>query len=541
MTRDLFDIPELVYPIAAYLDSQDLFNCVQVSKAWASHFVPLLWRSFRLGHRSPNQSREAGEEIDAWDCFANAGSSGHKTRMCHQSANIAFAKNGHYTRELTVENPGALLFFGSHFSHLNKLICRFSDSYKGHFTRDRDEILNRVWELVVKSPHLNTLRLGVAEHEHGRFQRIPWPFYPNNKAVTAQHLLHLQSLPMLQHLSVSMGEVEYFEFCTRFPRLVEARFRLQSVQSILHPYHPQKERDINNHNHNNNSSSNVNNTDGSNNDDERVGPNVKAVQCSLKQLVLEIAFGRFDPQLVQMVFRRFPRLERLKILSNPLKKYILVDLSSDRQAWASFDDIYPEEYQDVPSGPLLALDGSFWYDNEVAEIIGLLPVPLKRMHWKRIGERAIDALATHCSETLEVVTGGVLYRSSDDYDVPLERMSKTVGVLLARCPKLRIVDSPKLMLHIRYLMDHPWACCDHLEQLRCTVVGIPKMSAEEKSLVQVVLDRQEQQPQGENHHTKEERRVLEKRDLIDRCLKALQGHLEKCPNLVHNFHDLLVR
>ncbi|KAF9168463.1 hypothetical protein DFQ26_007594 [Actinomortierella ambigua] len=519
MPRNLFDIPELVCSIAIHLDNQALFNCVQVSRAWAEHFVPLLWHTFSFKDRSPYKPKTTRHH--RWKCFTNLSSYYDKLRL---SASLAIAKNGHYIREIVVENPGALQLLAIHCSNLTKLVCHFSYCDDRYFSKHTHEVLAQIWELVRKSPLLHTLRLGGADIN--RVQQIPWPHGANEADVRA-HLLYLQNLPMLRHLSVSMLDDDYFEFCKRFPRLEEARFRLQSIQSVIHPYHPQETRG-------------VDSKDVSDDDDEGARQEgAKMVQCSLKQLVLEIIFGGCDAQVLQSVFRRFPRLERLKTLTHTPLESILLDLSTDPDAGAHEDDDCFPGLTDARGGPLLAFDVPTWFDRKVAGIVSSLPVPLKRIHWEEMGERTVEALATHSHKTLEVVTGGLLPRNSFYYDMPPERMPKTIGILLARCPKLRIVNSPNMKLHIRYLMEHPWVCCDNLERLNCDIVGIPEMSTKEKFLVEVVRQRRERQRQKHEDDkplTEGEQHALEKRDLIARCMEAVQNQVAKCPKLKHSLY-----
>ncbi|KAG0258078.1 hypothetical protein DFQ27_004811 [Actinomortierella ambigua] len=515
MTRDLFDIPELV------------------SKTWASHFVPLLWHSFRLCYRSSNQYLEDTRRYDRWQCFTNKNWRYDKLRV---AASEAFAKNGHYIREVVVENPGALAFLASHCSNLTKLICRFSRDDCGYFVKHKNKVLAQVWELVLKSPRLHTFRLGGARDD--RFQNIPWPLFSNDSAAAAQHLLHLQNLPTLRHLSVSMRtRVGLSDFCTRFPQLLEARFEIDSLFQFFYRRIIRPEAAA---------AGAIVHVNGVRQDDE-------PVQNSLKQLLLEIRSGMLTGDWLQCILERFPRLERLAIRHVRTDSSLLLDLSADPYAWAPFNDLGLKEYKDTPYGPRLRIHDThiMYSDSEVAHLVANLPVPLRWIHYRYMYRQTIVALASHCGKTLEVVWGGTMHSSAvDDFDVRPEDMTVTIGVLLARCPRLRRVDCPRLKVHIRYIMDHPWVCCEHLELLRCTVVGIPKLSAEEKSLVAGILERQQQQQrqrseqeyeqgleQDQEHKglTDEERLVLDKHNVIMRCRQALQNQVAMCPKLKYDF------
>ncbi|KAF9167477.1 hypothetical protein DFQ26_004430 [Actinomortierella ambigua] len=520
--RHLTDHPDLLILIAARLDNRALLSCVQVSKAWASHFVPLLWRTYRLRHRT---FRMKLVKDDVWQCFTDTNPVHDKLR---ESAKEAFAKNGHWIRELMVENPGGVRFLASHCSNLTKLICRFRNHDDIYFQEHKEEIVSQVWGMVVRSPKLHTLRLGASKQAH--FHEFSWPFYPEDKETTAQQLLFLQNLPALRHLSVAMDDEDYVEFCERFPRLLEARFILQSRRPILHPYKTT-------------GGGIVKDGDGNSKDDQTTRQDAEAVQQrSLKRLVLDVRDNQFDAQMFQCVLRRFPCLERLEFNSLSRLNHVSVDLSTDPYAWWPYSDRAHDEHEVMQDGPSLAIGDSHNHDDAAAELISVLPVPLKQLDWSFLGERSIQTLVAHSSETLEVVTGGESIDAAHDNDPPgMVGMSVTVGRLLARCPKLTWVDCSRLKVDIQYLMDHPWVCCDNLEVLRCTIVGIPKMSADEEALLEVMSRRQKQrQKQRQNHGmwTEEEQRVLEKRDLINRYLQALQDQLAKCPKLRHNFHHL---
>ncbi|KAF9159924.1 hypothetical protein DFQ26_006042 [Actinomortierella ambigua] len=523
-THDVVNIPDLAYHIAPYLDRCTLHRCVQVSKAWASCFVPVLWRSFRLWHRSFRVKRG---EIDIWQCLTDT-TDPFQDKL-RKSASEAFAKNGQFIRELTVENPGALRFIATHCSNLTKLVCFFRSTDDNYIQEHIQEISSHLWGLVERSPHLHTLRLGVAEKLS--YSGLSWPFHPEDRETTARQLLHLQNLPMLRHLSVAMTEDDYFEFCERFPRLLEARFCLSSRQSIIHPYKATEAggggEDAKGNNNNND-------------DDHKARQGDQVVQYSLKKLVLDIEDGQFDGQTLQCVFRRFPRLERLKIYSQARMDLVFLDLSTDKSAWWPYNDVNNDGYELSPTVPALEVSQYVPHvrDYEVAGLISALPVPLKQMHWTFLNERTIEALAVHSSETLEEVSGGVVFSNNETYDQPEDEMQKTVGALLARCPQLKKVLCPRLAIHIRYLMEHPWVCCDNLEVLSCRLIGIPKMSTGEESLLGAMMKRQKKK-QAHRGWTEEEQRVLAKHALIVRCVQALQDQLEKCPNLQHSFHHHL--
>ncbi|KAF9167476.1 hypothetical protein DFQ26_004429, partial [Actinomortierella ambigua] len=89
MARDLVTIPDLEFHITQYLQKRELLNCVQVSRAWASCFVPVLWRSISLWHRSFRVKRG---KIDIWQCFTDTTDPFYDKPR--KSASEAFAKNG---------------------------------------------------------------------------------------------------------------------------------------------------------------------------------------------------------------------------------------------------------------------------------------------------------------------------------------------------------------------------------------------------------------------------------------------------------------
>ncbi|KAF9159925.1 hypothetical protein DFQ26_006043, partial [Actinomortierella ambigua] len=485
-----------------------------VSKAWASCFVPVLWRSFRLWHRSFRVKRG---EIDIWQCFTDTSPSHDKLR---ESASEAFAKNGQFIRELTVENPGAVRFLASHCSNLTWLNCRFLVTDDSYFQEHKGDISGQLWGMVERSPHLRTLRFGVSSrlsHRSGYTWNIP-----DDIETTMHQLIYLQNLSTLRHLSVSMSDEDYFEFCERFPRLLEARFHIRSPQSILHPYKDTKGGTVRGDGDNN-----------ANGDKSRRGD--MTVQRSLTTLVLNIDDPGSYAQMVQCVFRRFPKLKHFLVYDECGAGRIFLDLGTEQRNWR-WRDHYAIDcagFEFAPGGPSLEVNCrvDFSRGDEVAELISAIPIPLKQMLWLYINESVVAALAAHSSETLEVVRGlGITNSGEDAYSQPEEEMEKTVGVLLARCPKLREVRCSRLAIHIRYLMEHPWVCCDNLEILWCRVVGIPMMSEDEKSVLEIVLDRQKDQHEY-REMTAEEQLLLEKQDLVDRCRQALEEQLAKCSKL----------
>ncbi|KAF9966356.1 hypothetical protein BGZ73_001072, partial [Actinomortierella ambigua] len=311
-----------------------------------------------------------------------------------------------------------------------------------------------------------------------------------------------------------MVDSDYIEFCTRFPRIVEACFRLESIQSILDPCHSKE------------ATTGISSSAFNDDNDKTTRHDIKMEQRSLRQLVLRIESDNLDPQMVRCVFRRFPRLERLWIFNMP-QNFIYLDLSSGPSGWQSYDNICPRMFTDTqgtPSRPIAAFQSPRWTDDEVAEIISTLPVPLKRIHATNMNSSTIEALATHCNETLEFVSRGVSDLDPENYNLPLQEMPTTIGLLLTRCPKLRRIDCPALELHIHHIMAHPWVCCDHLELLWCRIVGIPRMTTFERFCLEEFYNEQDQ-----NHRspTKLERRILEKAEIIGQYNEVLRTQQEK--------------
>ncbi|KAF9166521.1 hypothetical protein DFQ26_007703 [Actinomortierella ambigua] len=514
MARDVFDFPELAFHISKYLDNHALFNCVQVSKTWAEQFVPLLWYTFSVRDRSLDGFRFDG---DSWENLPPPDLASYD--KFHKSANQAIAKHGHYIREIVVEDPRPVRFLARHCSNLTKIICRFrchpEDSAPSPLVYTTDIL--PVWELIRKSPQLHTLRLG--RSEPGPFHEFPW--ISRRAKVEC-----LQSLSNLRHLSVPLLDWDYCEFSTHFPRLLEARFNLD-------PLYFKEEEESDYHLHFDFLDETVTTVA------ERPKQAPQMTQSSLKQLLLNTESFHVDARGLQCLFRRFPSLERLLIthIHDHQTTGLFLDITMGPCTWIPCSVNLGEG---TPCGPLLFTTCVGYYnDDTVASIVRVLPVPLREIHAEFIGRRAVKALVERGSQTLEVVSGrhGYFYYYRGPDDQPLEDLPETVGALLARCPRLRRVNTPQLEVHIRYLMNHPWVCCDHLEFLRCKVNGIPEMSAEETSLAQAVLERQEQ-----DHHeclTDEERRVVEKQELIRHYHRALRDQLDKCPNLQYDFDDLL--
>ncbi|KAF9973095.1 hypothetical protein BGZ73_003714 [Actinomortierella ambigua] len=100
MARNVFDTRELVVCIAAHLDKKALLSCVQVSKAWTNHFIPILWGSLKINGL---ECYMRGKHY-RWMCFIDQNK---RFTQLNESASESFAKYGHYIRELVVENPGA--------------------------------------------------------------------------------------------------------------------------------------------------------------------------------------------------------------------------------------------------------------------------------------------------------------------------------------------------------------------------------------------------------------------------------------------------
>ncbi|KAF9973096.1 hypothetical protein BGZ73_003715, partial [Actinomortierella ambigua] len=436
-----------------------------------------------------------------------------------ESANEIFVKNGRYIREIEADHPEALLFLGRYCSNLTKLVCRFSIPENDRRAKKR-EALACTWELVAKSPHLHTLRLG--DPLDGQ-ANLPWPYSPTNVA-----LRQLQNLSNLQHLTLSLMDTDYLEFCARFPRLVEAQLQLKSVQSFFRPFQPY---------HSKKATTSASGSVSSDNLPQKARQEIETSQSSLRQLFLLVdctllaSMMDFDPQVLKCIFRQFPRLGRLKIQDRSSAS-IFVDLNADSTDWLSYNDIYPEKLKDARGGSLLVLSSSGWRNDVVAEIITLLPIPLKRFHWDYLDQQTLEVLVTHCSETLEDVDGG-------GWHPRFPSVVLMSDCLLARCPKLKLVHIRRLGIRFHDLIAHPWVCCDTLEHLTCAIDGFPKLSNEEQEMITKILERERGQEPGRGCTTPYEQLAWQKQEYGRRFRQALQDQLEKCPNLKHtDFEDL---
>ncbi|KAF9123123.1 hypothetical protein BGW39_009249 [Mortierella sp. 14UC] len=105
---------------------------------------------------------------------------------------------------------------------------------------------------------------------------------------------------------------------------------------------------------------------------------------------------------------------------------------------------------------------------------------LTELTLNRLDTAIATALATHCPrlEKFAQVWDGVSIHPDDDLHIEVNVM----GILLERCPNLKVFDGIQHKIEADYLVERPWVC-RNLESLRCQIVGFNRLMREEETIL----------------------------------------------------------
>lgn len=128
------------------------------------------------------------------------------------------------------------------------------------------------------------------------------------------------------------------------------------------------------------------------------------------------------------------------------------------------------------------------------------------------------ALAIHCpglEKFAQIWDGGSLQSNHD-----LHFEVNAMGILLERCPNLKIFDGIQHKIEAAYLAEHPWTC-RHLEYLRCQIVGLCRLTSDEEAIF------------SDNSQEVDARRREEAKEKHRRCQEQHRKVYAQLSTLVH--------
>lgn len=115
-------------------------------------------------------------------------------------------------------------------------------------------------------------------------------------------------------------------------------------------------------------------------------------------------------------------------------------------------------------------------DQLATHIIPFLP-RLTEVTLNSLDTAVATALAIHCpglEKFAQIWDGGSLHSNHD-----LHFEVNAMGILLEKCPNLKIFDGIQHKIEADYLAEHPWAC-RRLEYLRCQIVGHCRLTSDKE-------------------------------------------------------------
>ncbi|KAF9541528.1 hypothetical protein EC957_002964 [Mortierella hygrophila] len=463
--QEVWRLPELTWNIGENLRPPHLLICVQVCRQWNEMFIPLLWRVINDTKYSwPTLLKSLAKCYPSHDsdCLER------QTNTPNTNSRIwiedVFVKYGRHIRHLTISNTflnNAAAKSGTctHLQSLWLLDLRRALDLRG--TR-----AIRGWETVSDLTGLvSPILEGIADPGFtwsGHYAKFDW--------ICAQWfwvlVLQNQGLVTLQLSWKLQFESPLFStsFLTRVYQRLSKSLRQLSVQLSSMTIPPIL-----------NVLPNVNTIYWKFTSLYRLGSTTSQPLCNTTVFpqVRTVIVDEKGGTNVYDLLRTFPNLQQLCL-------WTVIDFSENWTVQQAKDLLYNNGSFHPLSGLHFVRDflPNAWVDQLATHIIPFLP-HLTEVTLKSLDTAVATALAIHCpglEKFAQICDGDSLHSNND---LPFE--VNAMGILLERCPNLKIFDGIQHKIEADYLTEHPWAC-RRLEYLRCQIVGLCRLTSDEEAI-----------------------------------------------------------
>ncbi|KAG9062326.1 hypothetical protein KI688_005240 [Linnemannia hyalina] len=473
--QKVWKLPELTWNIGENLRPPHLLICVQVCRQWNEIFIPLLWRVIDdTKYAWPTLLKSLAKQYPDHDsdCLER------QTNTPNTNSRIwiedVFVKYGRHIRHLTIShtflnNAAAKSGTCTHLQSLWLLSLWDTRTIRvDHLSLpSNNNAATTAWETVSESTGLVSLILeGIVDPgfpRSGHRAKLDWIcaqwfwvlVLQNQGLVTLQLSWKLQSKSPLfstsfltrvyQRLSKSLRQLSVHLPNMAIPAVLDV---LPNVDTIYW-----KHTDL--YSHGSTTSQPLCNT--------TVFPQVRTA----------IVGERIKASNVYDLLRTFPNLQQL-CLWTPIdfsENWTLQQAKDHLSNNSPFHPLSGLHFVNVfPPGARM--------DQLATHIIPFLP-HLTEVTLNSLDTAVATALAIHCpglEKFAQIWDGGSLHSNHD-----LRFEVNAMGILLERCPNLKIFDGIQHKIEADYLAEHPWAC-RRIEYLRCQIVGLGRLTSDEEAI-----------------------------------------------------------
>ncbi|KAF9107260.1 hypothetical protein BGX29_006779 [Mortierella sp. GBA35] len=435
-------IPELIEHIGTYLDQPSLYACIQVSRLWHNTLLPALYRTLRddkccwtqiLVNLAPGKAKY--KNLDNWtEEFIREVLDKNGGHIRHLRVSWAILSNAASTSSTCTQLRSLEIRGLSRARRLLEQTC-FTTYRYGRPTGTSWDRVEPMLSPLFAGPFVPIIRASLAwsQQDWISFQRF-WMLVYNNSS-TLQRLRLDCSIGRMKSLPEELFDL--LASCRRLTHLennyqpMDLQRLLDRMPGLLHYSDSYSLLDMG------------------------------VLERTMPQLRSLTLWGQLPTRSIFLFLKHLPNLEQLTVgwkfvyfLENPGS---ILDYTPSRLRGLHFRDHSIETADDYIATSILP-----WLPN------------LVELTLSHLGPLTAAALPVHCRQ-FETFRQYIL---SDSIHPSYQMKTKTnvLGLLLEKCPNLKTIDAIQHILEVEYLSTSPAWICQSLENFRCQIRGISRLS-----------------------------------------------------------------